>query len=157
MSLTSWFWSWVGRNVERHYEMGLETHKEIWDSASWNAILGIVCRVHPDGADAMDGFIHHWRENKAGWFGPHRAAGAWLHGELRRLSPRYLPKGTVSDRDIRGGEPVLFRTRFPLAQVLQQLAEGDTITEIAHDFDLDVEKLRAVITDLANHYVGAPP
>lgn len=62
-----------------------EGESAFWDRAEWNTIREINCRVHPDGAEAMDVFLVWWEANKKGWLGPHRAYGAWLADELRRL------------------------------------------------------------------------
>lgn len=57
----------------------------LWEQAEWNTIREILCRAHPAGADAIDAFVAWWENDKKQWLGPHRACGAWLAGELRRL------------------------------------------------------------------------
>lgn len=72
-------------NAGRENRFCTEGESAFWDHAEWNTIREINCRVHPDGAEAMDVFLAWWEANKKGWLGPHRAYGAWLAGELRRL------------------------------------------------------------------------
>lgn len=59
-----------------------EKEERLWDEAERNTIDEIVCRVHPDGADAIEKFWAWWRSVQSGWLGPHRACGAWLRQEL---------------------------------------------------------------------------
>jgi hypothetical protein len=61
-----------------------ETEASVWDAAEVNAIDVIICRVHPGGADAIPAFWTWFEPRRGKWLGPHRAAGAWLHEELRR-------------------------------------------------------------------------
>ncbi|MEM8641503.1 MAG: DUF433 domain-containing protein [Cyanobacteria bacterium P01_G01_bin.54] len=51
--------------------------------------------------------------------------------------------------EMRGGIPVLKGTRFPVARVLAELGEDETISEIAEDYDIDANKLRDLIENLA--------
>jgi uncharacterized protein (DUF433 family) len=48
-----------------------------------------------------------------------------------------------------GGVPTLKGTRFPIAQVLSQLADGDSIDDLAENFDLDREQLSTLLHALA--------
>lgn len=48
-----------------------------------------------------------------------------------------------------GGVPVLKGTRFPVAQLLSQVADGDSLCDIAENFDLDCDQIRAVFHALA--------
>lgn len=61
-----------------------ETEASVWDAAELNTIDAIICRVHPDGADAISAFWAWFEPQRGKWIGPHRAAGAWLCEELRR-------------------------------------------------------------------------
>ncbi len=45
-------------------------------------------------------------------------------------------KGIKIDPQIMSGVPVIMNTRFPVAQLLAEMAEGRTVKEIADDFDL---------------------
>jgi len=54
-----------------------------------------------------------------------------------------------------GGLPVLRGTRFPLARVLAELADGVSIVVIAEDFDLEVESLKMLLDGMAS-YFGRP-
>src|SRR5688572_15078881 len=51
-----------------------------------------------------------------------------------------------------GGSPVLKGTRFTLAQLLGQLGDGDSLNEVAENFDLDREQLSGVLHALAAHF-----
>lgn len=44
-----------------------------------------------------------------------------------------------------GGIPVLRGTRFPVSQVLSQLADGDSVEEVAENFELDREQLTTLL------------
>lgn len=44
-----------------------------------------------------------------------------------------------------GGVPVLRGTRFPIAQVLSHLADGDSVDDIAENFELDHEQLSKLL------------
>ena len=48
-----------------------------------------------------------------------------------------------------GGVPTLRGTRFPVAQVLSQIADGDSIDDLAENFDLDREQLSMLLHALA--------
>jgi uncharacterized protein (DUF433 family) len=50
---------------------------------------------------------------------------------------------------IRGGIPVVKGTRFTVAQVLAELAEGRSIVEVADDFDLDLACLKNLLHSFA--------
>lgn len=49
----------------------------------------------------------------------------------------------------RGGIPVLRGTRFTASQALAEIAESDSISEVASDFDLDEAILRQLLNGLA--------
>jgi uncharacterized protein (DUF433 family) len=49
----------------------------------------------------------------------------------------------------RGGVPVLKGTRFTVAQLLAELAEGRSTSEIAEDFELEGEVIKNVLENLA--------
>jgi len=75
-----------------------------------------------------------------------------LEGEARQFAScgcdrqkRYV----TSDPQIRGGEPVIAGTRFPVAQLLAELAEGRPLWDIADDYDLDLGTAKAVLRELA--------
>jgi len=48
-----------------------------------------------------------------------------------------------------GGAPVLTGTRFKVSQLLAQLADGDSIKEIADNFELDDESLARFLHSMA--------
>ena len=44
-----------------------------------------------------------------------------------------------------GGIPVLRGTRFPVSQLLSHLADGDSVADVAENFDLDQEQLTTLL------------
>ena len=54
-----------------------------------------------------------------------------------------------SDPQRRGGEPVLKDTRFPIGQLIAQLAAGDSVELIAEDFSLDYKTVVGFLEHLA--------
>jgi len=48
-----------------------------------------------------------------------------------------------------GGVPVLKGTRFPVAQVFAQLADGDSLAELAENFELEERQLCELLHALA--------
>lgn len=52
----------------------------------------------------------------------------------------------------RGGLPCVRGTRFTVAQVLAELADGRCIDELADSFDMDVDMLEALLRELALTY-----
>jgi uncharacterized protein (DUF433 family) len=53
------------------------------------------------------------------------------------------------DPDTRGGVLVLRGTRFPVTRVLAEIADDNAISQLAEDFDLDVELLRKLLQGMA--------
>jgi uncharacterized protein (DUF433 family) len=53
------------------------------------------------------------------------------------------------DPGIRGGVPVLAGTRFPVPQVLAEIAGGSSVTEVAEDFDLDEDLIVRFLEGMA--------
>lgn len=45
-------------------------------------------------------------------------------------------EGITCDPDVRGGEPVLTGTRFPLSTLLAELADSRAMLEVVQDYDL---------------------
>ncbi len=50
----------------------------------------------------------------------------------------------------RGGVPVIKGTRFTVAQLLAEIADGNSIKEIADDFHLDLNIIERLLRDIAN-------
>lgn len=48
-----------------------------------------------------------------------------------------------------GGIPVLKGTRIAVAQILAEVGEGQSVVQVAGDFDLDVELVKKLVTGLA--------
>ena len=49
------------------------------------------------------------------------------------------------DRNKSGGAPVLKGTRFTIAQLFAEIAEGRSIEEISRDFDLDLDTIKKLL------------
>ena len=80
--------------------------------------------------------------------------GRWLSNEewlgyRARHAIIMLRECTETNPKKCGGVPVLRGTRFTLAQVLAELADGRDVREIADDFDLQIELLKGFLQGLA--------
>lgn len=53
---------------------------------------------------------------------------------------------------MRGGVPVLSRTRFPVARVFAEIADNQAIGAIAEDYDLDPGVLKQLFQKLAQFF-----
>jgi uncharacterized protein (DUF433 family) len=60
-------------------------------------------------------------------------------GDCVELSPEKL-----------GGVPVLRGTRVSIAQILAEIGEGQSVEEVAADFDLDVSLVKKLVLGLAS-------
>ena len=69
--------------VRRRAWMLVQSYESVWDDAERNTIDEIICRVHPDGGDAIHAFWEWYEPQASKWIGPHRAAGAWLAMAVR--------------------------------------------------------------------------
>jgi uncharacterized protein (DUF433 family) len=56
------------------------------------------------------------------------------------------------DRSRLGGIPVLVGTRFPVYQLIAELADSESVAEIADDFELDKDVLRKLLHAMAVHW-----
>ena len=56
---------------------------------------------------------------------------------------------------VMGGMPVVKDTRFPLARVFAELADGLSVAEIADDYSVDEEVLKQIMDAFAG-YFGKP-
>jgi uncharacterized protein (DUF433 family) len=73
----------------------------------------------------------------------HELAVRWRHAiQLLRASIDTDPK-------LRSGLPCIKGTRITASQVLAQLAEGDSISEIADDMSIDQEMLKSFLDALS--------
>ena len=54
--------------------------------------------------------------------------------------------------NVRGGSPCLKGTRFTVAQVFQEIADGDSLESLAEKMDLDLELLVKMFKDMAKAY-----
>lgn len=68
----------------------------------------------------------------------------WLAVRLQHAT-QALGESVEVNPAIRGGIPVVRGTRFPVARVLAELADGLSLSQIADDFDLDISTLRQVV------------
>jgi len=51
--------------------------------------------------------------------------------------------------EIRGGVPVLKGSRIPVAKIFAELGEDMTLTEIAEDYNINIQQLKVFIEGLA--------
>lgn len=59
-------------------------------------------------------------------------------------------KSIESDPQRRGGKPVLKGTRFTAAQVLSQIAAGDSVQDLVDNFDFEAEQITSFLRELAD-------
>jgi len=72
---------WYGYFHGRKHERIGDTFT--WNEAERNTINEIICRVYTGDGESIQEFWTWWAEQPVGaWFGPHRAAGAWLSQKL---------------------------------------------------------------------------
>ena len=72
----------------------------------------------------------------------------WL-AERARYAILMLRDCTEVNPKKRGGVPVLKGTRFTLAQILAEIAEGRSIVDLAEDFELDSELIKEFLEGIA--------
>lgn len=54
--------------------------------------------------------------------------------------------------DIRGGKPCLKNSRFSIAQIFSELADGGTLADLAESYELDLERLQTLFRALATMF-----
>lgn len=74
----------------------------------------------------------------------------WIEERLR-FAVSVLRESVTVDPDIRGGVPVLKGTRIPVSQILAEIADDASVSEIAQDLDLDAELLVKLLEGMAIH------
>ncbi|MCY2994661.1 MAG: DUF433 domain-containing protein [Planctomycetota bacterium] len=79
---------------------------------------------------------------------PAPLAGQWLT-ERVQYATRELDDCLEWNANKLGGAPVLRGTRISVAQILAELAEGQSAEEVAQDFDLDVLLVKKLVQGLA--------
>jgi uncharacterized protein (DUF433 family) len=79
----------------------------------------------------------------------------WMAERLRHAS-LLLRDSIEVDPNRRGGIPVLRGTHFTIAQMLQELAEGKSIPDIARRFRIDPAKMRQILESLAIYMDRSP-
>ncbi len=90
------------------------------------------------------------RKNMATWEGVSTLPMRHLEHQFWLADRMNYAKLLLSDSievhaDIRSGVPVLQGTRVPLSQVLAEIADGASITEIADDLEIDENPIREFI------------
>jgi len=75
---------------------------------------------------------------------PWRSSGELVGDRLSRAEVTLTYCVEVNSRKMHG-VPLLKGTRFPVAQVLSQIADGDSIDDLAENFDLDREQLASLL------------
>ena len=74
----------------------------------------------------------------------------WI-AERLRFAATVLRESVTIDPDIRGGVPVLKGTRVPIAQIVAEICEDASLSEIAEDLDLDVGLIVKALEGMAIH------
>ena len=74
----------------------------------------------------------------------------WI-AERLRFAVIMLRESVTLDPEIRGGVPVLKGTRVPIAQLLAEIADDASVSEIADDLDLDVGLIVKLLEGIAIH------
>lgn len=74
----------------------------------------------------------------------------WL-AERARGAAMLLRNCVEVNANKRGGVPVLKGTRFTVAQLFAEIAEGRSAGEIAEDFDLELEMIKEVLHGFSIH------
>lgn len=72
----------------------------------------------------------------------------WL-GERLRYSTIALRECIEVNPNKRGGIPVIRGTRFTVAQLLAEIAEGRSLNEIAEDFEIDLHLLKKLLESMS--------
>jgi uncharacterized protein (DUF433 family) len=74
----------------------------------------------------------------------------WL-AERLRFAVIILRNSVDIDPEIRGGVPVLKNTRIPISQIIAEVADDSKISDIADDFNLDINILANLFEGIAIH------
>lgn len=56
------------------------------------------------------------------------------------------------NKSIRSGQPVISDTRYPISQLLADLAISQSVIDYAENTDIEVDKLRGVLLELADQF-----
>ncbi len=57
-----------------------------------------------------------------------------------------------TDKGRLGGKPCIRNTRFSVAQLIAELAEGRNLRELADDFRLDIGDVQGALEEVAQHF-----
>ena len=74
----------------------------------------------------------------------------WL-AERSQWATSVLRDSVEVDPNKRSGVPVLKGTRFTIAQLFAEIAEGRSIVEIAEDFELDLDTIKSLLQGFSTH------
>jgi uncharacterized protein (DUF433 family) len=74
----------------------------------------------------------------------------WV-AERLRFAVRMLRETIEVNPQKRGGVPVLSGTRVPVAQILAEIADDASVSEIAAELDLDAECIRKLLEGIASY------
>src|SRR4051794_3090609 len=74
----------------------------------------------------------------------------WLAVRMA-VSAVLLHETVVIDADIRSGVPILKGTRISIAQVLTEIADGETVDGFADEYDIDADVIKKFLDGLAIH------
>lgn len=75
---------------------------------------------------------------------------AWL-AEHVKSAPSVLCDCVEVNPNKRGGIPVLKGTRFTVAQLFAELADGRSVIELAEAFELDLDNMKALLQGFSTH------
>lgn len=75
--------------------------------------------------------------------------GKKMSPHLRRDLAAIVAGAIESNHAKRGSAPVLRGTRFPVAQVIAELADGRTVHDVANDYDLNEELVIQAVREVA--------
>lgn len=75
---------------------------------------------------------------------------------LRQKARRMNTNNIWTDKQRMGGKPCIKNTRFTIAQLLAELADGKNAKEIAKDFNIDLKSIEETLHELANTYAYTP-
>ncbi len=75
---------------------------------------------------------------------------AWL-AERMRWAASALRDCVEVNPNKRGGIPVLKGTRFTIAQLFAELADGRNVVDVAEAFELDLDSVKTLLQGLSTH------
>jgi uncharacterized protein (DUF433 family) len=93
-------------------------------------------------------------ERKPAYADAYREVGDFWLTQRLLAAAQGLSSLVTLDPGIRGGVPVLRGTRFPLARLLAEIADGRSLNEIAEDHELPLDAVTELLSALASSLEG---